>query len=221
MPSKQLVGKLGARLGQGRALSRSSCEHSVGSLGLGLLRCSLCCWGTRLLPWFVFTQPSVALPRLSVPMLSRYQIKIPPRCLKSSHTAPSRTGRSVEVTGPGWEVNSLSLAQCQAKTAVCRNLILFGFLRGSNWEYRMSGDKRAFLFSWAHWRNPHTHAKIFSQRKIFFFFFQNRSNTHSFHFSWVADDFAGHLFSMKLRIPCLLNSLFSVMLTVKVCVRVD
>lgn len=171
MPSKQLVGKLGARLGQGRALSRSSCEHSVGSLGLGLLRCSLCCWGTRLLPWFVFTQPSVALPRLSVPMLSRYQIKIPPRCLKSSHTAPSRTGRSVEVTGPGWEVNSLSLAQCQAKTAVCRNLILFGFLRGSNWEYRMSGDKRAFLFSWAHWRNPHTHAKIFSQRKIFFFFF--------------------------------------------------
>lgn len=43
VPSKQLVGKLGARLGQGRALSRSSCEHSVGSLGLGLLRCSLCC----------------------------------------------------------------------------------------------------------------------------------------------------------------------------------
>lgn len=218
VPSKQLVGKLGAQLGQGCGLSRGSCERSVGSLGLSLLCCGLCCWGARLLPWCVYTQPCVPVPRLFIPVSSRYQIKIPPRCLKSSYTSLSRRGKSADVIGSGGEVNNLSLAQCLAETAVWRNLVLFGFLRGSNWEYRMSGDTCFSVFLSPLKKSSHARQNFQSEKD---FFFQNSSNTHSFHFSWVADDFAGHLFSMKLRIPCLLNSSFSVMLSAKVWARVD
>lgn len=96
------------------------------------------------------------------------------------------------------------------KAAPCRNLrTALGMVRGSNWDvrlvkYRMFCGKCFAVFLNPLKESSHASQDFNSGER----FLCHKSNSHSFHFGWVTDDFAGHSFSMKWRIPCPLNSSF-------------